>query len=176
LLACGCGNSSDNTGPSAGSSGSGPGGTSGNSISGSVNGKGFTNVMTALYAGKPDDPASTVVFLFDAPVGCAVVSATGWDKRVMSGSNVLELKMMGTTPQVYTVTTSATPAPGEASVNHTVAMAVGTPPETSSNGGTVTLAAINPKVSVRGAFTLTYANGSLNGTFDATYCAGGVEP
>jgi hypothetical protein len=147
----------------------------GNSITGSVNGKPFNTVSNALYAGKPDDPASTVVFMFEAPVQCSEIGAVGWDTRVMNGSQVLELKLMGTAPMVYTVTTSTTPAPGEASVNHAIAMP-GTPPETSSNGGTVTLAALNVMTSAIGSFDLTYPNGSLQGTFNATYCAGGVEP
>jgi hypothetical protein len=148
----------------------------GNRISGTVNGKTFNTVMTALYAGMPDDPASTVVFLFEAAVDCSQVSAAGWDKRVPNGSQVLELKMMGTTAMAYTVTTAATPAPGEASVNHTVAAPTGTPPETASNGGKVTLVAITPTASAKGSFDLTYPNGSLSGAFDASYCAGGVEP
>jgi hypothetical protein len=170
------GGSAGGGGASSEAEAGGSSGASSGSISGSVNGKTFTGVITALYAGMPDDPASTVVSLFEAPVNCEKVSATGWDKRVMNGSQVLELKMMGTTPMVYTVTTSATPAPGEASVNHTVAMPTGTPAETSSSGGKVTLAAITPLVSARGSFDLTFPSGSLNGAFDATYCPGGVEP
>jgi hypothetical protein len=141
-----------------------------------VNGKKFTSVATALYAGKPDDAASVVIFLFESPVQCAQVSSPGWDSRIQNGSQVLELKLLGQTPMVYHVTTSATPAPGEASVNHSIATVGGTPPETAGSSGTVTLSTLMPMLTATGSYDLTYANGSLKGSFDATYCAAGVEP
>jgi hypothetical protein len=204
LVVFGCGKSSDAT-PAMGSGGSaatlkaghsgagstarsGTGGSvgptgqagmtaaSGGSISGAVNGKNFASVVTALYAGKPDDPASTVVFVFDTAVQCGQVSAVGWDQRIQNGAQVLEMKMLGTTPMVYKVTTSATPAAGEASVNHAIATVGGTPPETSGSSGTVTLSVLTPMMRASGSYALMFPNGSLEGSFDATYCAGGVEP
>jgi hypothetical protein len=73
--------------------------------------------------------------------------------------------------------TTLTPAPGEASVNYTLSSTAGTPTETSSSGGTVTLSTLTANTNATGSFALTFgAANALNGTFNATFCPAGVEP
>jgi hypothetical protein len=165
------------SGGSGGVGGSGgSGGASGNSISGMIGSTPFNSVSAALWIGAPDSASTTVVYLFDHPVQCSELASPGWDGRITNGTQVLEMKMIGTTVRAYTVTTSATPAPGEASVNYTLSSQTGTPAEMISNGGTVTLSTLTPTTTATGSFNITFSSGSLMGTFAAAYCPGGHEP
>ena len=153
-----------------------PTGSGSGTATGSLGGVPFGAVATAMWAGTPDDPASTVIYLFSSPVACAEISTPGWDTRIADKSRVLEMKELGVTPQDYPVVTTVTPAPGEASVNYTVSSTSGTPKETGSSAGKVTLETLTPAMNATGSFTLTFATGTLQGTFDAVYCPGGHEP
>lgn len=157
----------------------GPGpmtGTGTGTITGSVAGVAFGTVATALWAGAPDDPATTVVYVFSKPVVCSELGSPGWDTRIADGTSVLEMKAFGTTPGTFKVVTTLTPAPGEASVNFTLSSTSGTPKEEGSTGGTVTLTAAMPGVSATGSFMLTFGTSTLSGSFDAAFCSGGHEP
>lgn len=150
---------------------------SGSTVTGSVTGTTpFGAVATSLWIGAADSAATTVVYLFNKSVTCAELSPAGWDARITDNTEVLELKMYGNAPASYSVTASLTPAPGEASVNHTFSKRAGTPAEQFSTGGTVTLRALNPSTSALGSFALTFPSGSLNGDFNAVFCPTGVEP
>ena len=164
------------TGPGGTDTGGGDTTTGGNTISGSADGTPFDTVSMALWFGAPDDPATTVIYVFSKPVKCSDFSTPGWDKRITDKTQFLEMKMFGLTPATYTVTTSATPAPGEASVNYTLSSTSGVPVETASSGGTVTLSTITPTTNATGSFALHFGANNLNGTYDATYCPGGHEP
>lgn len=157
----------------------GPGPTSGTgtgTITGTVAGVAFGTVATALWAGAPDDPATTVVYVFSKPVACSELGSPGWDTRIADGTSVLEMKAFGTMPGAFKVVTTLTPAPGEASVNFTLSSTSGTPKEEGSTGGTVTLTAVMPGVSATGSFMLTFGTSTLSGSFDAAFCPGGHEP
>jgi len=66
----------------------------------------------------PDSPSTdTVIYMFDKTVGCNQIVAAGWDTVLVTGTQILEMKLFGTAVANFTVTTSHTPAPGEASVN-----------------------------------------------------------
>lgn len=153
-----------------------PAGSGSGTVTGSVGGAPFGTVATVLWAGAPDDPATTVVYVFSKPVECSELATPGWDTRITNGTSVLEMKSFGTTPGTYKVVSTLTPAPGEASVNYTLSSTTGTPKEDGSTGGTVTLTALTPNTSAKGSFMLTFASGPLTGTFDAVYCPGGHEP
>jgi hypothetical protein len=146
------------------------------SISGSADGTPFTNVASSYWIGAPDDPATTVVFVFSKPTACKDLSPPGWDKRITDGTQFLEMKMFGLTPATYNVTTSLTPAPGEASVNYTLSSQSSTPAESGSSAGTVTLSTVAATKNVTGSFALKFANNSLTGTYNAVFCPGGNEP
>jgi hypothetical protein len=109
-------------------------------------------------------------------VASSLHATPGWDTRITNGTSVLEMKSFGTKPGSYTVVTTLTPAPGEASVNYTLSSTMGTPKEDGSTKGTVTLTTLTPSTSAKVSFTLTFASGPLSGTFDAVYCPGGHEP
>jgi hypothetical protein len=198
-IAAGCG-SSTSSGTSGGTSGSpvtdgggtdaarddggattdtGPGTTTGTgtgTVTGSVAGAPFGSVATALWAGAPDDPATTVVYVFSKPIACSELGSPGWDTRITDGTSVLEMKAFGSAPGAFKVVTTPTPAPGEASVNFTLSSTSGTPKEQGSSAGTVTLTSLAPNASAKGSFMLTFGTSTLSGSFDAVYCPGGHEP
>lgn len=167
------------TGGAGGASAAGgsAGGTaSGTTIMGSFMGMPFTTAPTALWIGMPDSNQTEVVYVFSNPVDCATLGAAGWDAKIPNNTQVLEMKEFGTSPAAYTVVKSATPKAGEASVNHTLSKT--TPPSAESPGtaGTVTIATINAGKNITGSFDVKFNADALTGTFDATFCPGGVEP
>jgi hypothetical protein len=151
-------------------------GTGTGTVAGSVAGAPFGSVATALWAGAPDDPATTVVYVFSKPVACSELGSPGWDARITNGTSVLEMKSFGSMPGDYKVVTTPTPAPGEASVNYTLSSTSGTPMEQGSSAGKVTLTSLTPASTAKGAFMLTFGTSTLSGSFDAVYCPGGHEP
>ena len=152
------------------------GSTGGSTVSGSADGTPFDTAAMALWLGAPDDPATTVVYVFSKPVKCSDLSTPGWDKRITNATQFLEMKMFGTTPATYKVTGSPTPAPGEAAVNYTLSSTAGVPKETAGTAGTVTLATVVATTDATGSFALTFGTHSVTGTYDATFCPGGHEP
>ena len=46
----------------------------------------------------------------------------------------------------------------------------------SADAGTVTIGRINPSENIVGSFDAKFMGDALEGTFDAMYCADGVEP
>src|SRR6267142_2736646 len=78
-------------------------------IAGSGDGTPFTSVATALWLGAPDSDATTVVHLFAGPVACAELCAAGWDQRIRTGTQILELKMLGKSPAAFPVVQTPTP-------------------------------------------------------------------
>jgi hypothetical protein len=162
---------SGDSGPSATDAGGGSG-----SVDGSVGGTPFGGAAASLWIGSPDDPATTVVYLFSKPVTCSELATPGWDTRITNGTQMLEMKMFGTSPATYKVVTTQTPAPGEAAVNYTLSATSGTPTEQVGSGGTITLAKTTAGVHATGSFALNFATSNIAGTFDAAFCAGGHEP
>ena len=155
-----------------------PDGGGDGTVLGMANGQPFLHVRTAYWIGAPDSAATTVVYLLSSPVACRDLQTPGWDGRITDGTQILEMKLFGTTaPATFTVTTSPTPAPGEASANDTLSSTTGTPAETSASGGIVRLSSLSSSTSAVGTFQLAYAGGgSLMGDFQAVFCPGGHEP
>ncbi len=153
-----------------------PGMPGSGAVSGAIGGASYGAVASAFWAGAPDDPATTVIYVFSAPVACSELASPGWDTRIADATKVLEMKAFGTTPNVYSVVTTLTPAPGEASVNYTLSSRSGTPKEDGSTKGTVTLTKLTPSISAEGSFSLTFVSGTVMGTFDAVFCPGAHEP
>ena len=151
-----------------------------NTVTGMVNGKGFTMAKSTFWVGSPDSPATdTVLYLFDATIACGDIVAAGWDTTIPAGTQILELKMVGKTAMAYPTTTapSHVPAPGESLSSYTVAASTAT--DQISSGGSVTLTTIESPGAGRfatGSFHLTFPSGSLDGTFDAPFCMAGREP
>ena len=142
-----------------------------NSIAGDVGGLSFTTPMTVLRAGSPDDPATTVVYMFDHIVQCSEIIATGWDKRVQDHTQALEIKLRGHSVKSYLVSS------GDALINYTLTSTTGTPVESLATNGSAALeAAVADGTKAQGNFDITFATGHLSGRFDATFCPGGKEP
>ncbi len=175
------GASSGNSG-SSGEAGSVDAGTPGTgTLSGAVGGVPF-DVAQTVWAGAPDDPASTVVYVFSKTVDCAKLHPAGWadDGRIPAGTQFLEIKMKGTTsPDTFTVIGGAGTnlAPHEASVNYSLtSLDGGASAETISSGGAATISRLRAGVDVAGTFSLKFGAANVAGTFDAAFCAGGTEP
>jgi hypothetical protein len=153
-----------------------PSGSGAGTVSGSVDGAPYGAVSTAFWAGAPDDATTTVIYVFSAPVPCTELASPGWDSRIANATKVLEMKAIGTTAATYSVVTTPTPAPGEASVNFTLSSTSGTPKEQSSSAGTLTLKKLTPNASAQGEFSFTFGKSTVTGSFDAVFCPGGHEP
>lgn len=154
------------------------GGASGSgTIAGAYAGRSFDSVGASYRIGRPDDPERTVViYVFDVEVACDEISAPGWDARIGDGVQSLELKLVGTTPAQFAVSTAPTPAQGQAAVNYTATSTTQTPAEVGASGGTVSLEGVADGTA-RGSFALIFGgHDMLTGSFDAARCAGGTEP
>ena len=140
------------------------------------------SVAAALWIGAPDDPSTTVVYVFSRPVDCAKLHPSGWadDGRIPAGTQFLELKMKGTAaPDSFKVLggAAANLAPHEASVNYSLTSLDGGPSaETISSGGTVTLSNLVAGADAAGTFSITFGASTVTGSYDAAFCAGGTEP
>ena len=145
-------------------------------VSGALQGTSFGDVPTSLWIGMPDSAATTVIYLFSKPVACSDLCAPGWDTRISDGTQILELKALGVSPTTFPVVKTATPAPGEAVVNSTIATTSATPTETLGSGGTLILSALQGHQVATGTFALQFASDSLSGSFSAAYCPEGHEP
>ena len=145
--------------------------------SGAIDGRAFDRVASAWLIGRPDDPARTrVLHLFDQPVKCGEISHTGWDESITDGTQVLELKLIGSTPGDYSVAVDGRPGMGQTDANYTLSSQQGTPSEVSATAGQVTLSSLQDGVSAQGSFELNFPGGGVSGEFDAVYCPGGREP
>ena len=151
-----------------------------NTITGAIGGTGFNVVMSTYWIGAPDSPSTdTVLYMFDHVVMCGQITNAGWDTGLPTGTQILEMKLVGKAANTYPNTTAATriPAPGESLSSYTVAAAGAT--DMVASGGSVTLATIETPSAGNfaiGAFHITFPTGSLDGKFDAPFCAAGREP
>jgi hypothetical protein len=175
----GAGGTTGTGGVTSSGGGTGSGGAAGNTVGGMVNGNPFNSAMTALWIGMPDPntPPVTVVYLFEKPVLCSAITSAGWDAALPGANQDIELKAAGTTPGTYTVIggNPAALAAGEAVINHSILMATPTE-QVASAGSTITLTTLNANRNATGKFQITFPSGSLQGTFDATWCPNGREP
>lgn len=150
------------------------------SISGMVGGTTFTSAMSVYWVGSPDSPATdTVIYVFDHVVGCDQIVDAGWDTGLSTGTQILELKMVGKTAGTYPQTTAAThvPAPGESASSYTVAAAGAM--DMIASGGSVTLTALGAPAAggfAVGTFHVTLGAGALDGRYTAPFCLKGREP
>ena len=87
-----------------------------------------------------------------------------WDKTIAANTQVLEMGV----------------GPAKVSTFHILMDAdanyLGGPYNPSADGGTITITAVNPNQNIVGSFDLGFQGTSLKGTFDASWCAAGVEP
>ena len=180
LIVCACGNAGqpqpDGGGTDSGTEAAPVVDAGPSSISGSADGTPFTTAAQALWLGAPDSASTTVVYVFSKPIACSDLASPGWDTRIPDATQFLEMKMFGTAPASFTVVTTLTPAPGEASVNYTLSSQTGTPNEMGASGGTVTLDTVQAQLTATGTVDVHFAQNTLTGNYVATYCPGGHEP
>jgi hypothetical protein len=134
-------------------------------VSGTVHGTSWTTLSNAYWIGKnlPGGPAATV-FLFEASVKCSDIVNVNWDKTATGSRQILEISFLDQVPKTYQIMTDVIAAYLLGNYN----------PDAFT--GTVSITAVNPMVNMTGSFDLGFLGDSLKGTFDAKYCADGVEP
>jgi hypothetical protein len=141
-----------------------------------ANGARFDSVATSLWVGAPDSSSTTVVFLLSRPTACSELCSAGWDRWIRADTQILELKVVGTTPADFAVVESSTPGPGQAVATYALSSTDGAPNEIGGSGGTVTLTNLVPGVAASGKFSLSFGSAEdLDGTFDAAFCPEGHE-
>ncbi len=161
-----------------GSKGITPDGRNGSgTATGTIGGRAYDAVADARWIGAPDDPVNTrVIYVFDKLVSCDALSDTGWDEAVTDRTQSLEMKLIGKVAGTYPIAPSGRPATGEATANYTLTSTSATPAEMSASGGGVTVDQFLDRAAADGSFDLTFPDGSVSGTFHATFCATGHEP
>ena len=145
-------------------------------IDGDVDGRAFDTVGATFWIGSPDDPQQTrVIYVFDAPVACEAIVDPAWD-ATLDETQVVEIKLIGTTPDTYPIAADGRPSAGEADANYTQTSTTSEPTEVSAQSGTVTIDDFRDGEAAVGSFELTFSGGSLAGNFAATDCPQGREP
>jgi hypothetical protein len=130
-------------------------------------GSSFGSVANAYWIGMPSQGSlPTQVFLSGAPVACATLSAPLWDKAI-GDKPLLELAVRGTTVNTYSI-------PTDADANYLPSASSAFNP--TADNGSITISAVNASKDIVGSFELHFGADALMGTFDAAYCATGVEP
>jgi hypothetical protein len=157
---------SSGSGGAGGSGGSGgtAGSSGGNYVSGTVKNGGFNGVSNAYWIGKPDlSSFQTIIYLLEGPLDCSAITATNWNSHI--GTNVLEIAVNGTSPGTYALTKDAT-----------VGLNRGAVQADAATGSVVLDEPVQVRHDVLGTFTAHFSSGTYSGSFDAVYCANGVEP
>jgi hypothetical protein len=135
-----------------------------NTVSGSIQGVPWRSVASAWWIGMPDAPPPTAfVFLLEKPTACAALSTPNWDK-IIGNEQVLEIEIRK--PAVATMQVPAEAAAAYLRGEY----------NPSAESGTVTVSRIDAGKTLAGSFDARFAGEPLNGTFEASYCASGVEP
>ena len=82
-------------------------GAAGNAVQGTVKGRSFSGVGSAYWIGKPGAGSPpTMLFVSEAALSCADVSAAGWDK-VIGDQQLLEIALTAADPRAYAIGTDA---------------------------------------------------------------------
>jgi hypothetical protein len=146
----GCGSSKTEAGAGSGT------------VSGTIMGTAWTMVRSAYWIGTPAPP-NVFVFLFESSTSCSSITNPNWDK-VIGNEQLLEIELHQMTSKTFQV-------PGDAGIAYLRGSY-----NPSAEAGTVTVASIVPMTSLSGSFDARFAGERLQGTFEAAYCAAGVEP
>jgi hypothetical protein len=152
----------------SGGSGSGPqdmGPVGKGTVAGMVMGTKWTSVSSAFWIGKPGAGSPPgIFFLFESPTNCSAISLYNWDK-VIGNEQVLEFGVKEVAAKTFSITAR------EASAAY---LHKDFNPD--ADDGTVTITSVMPNVSLTGTYDLKFGTDSLKGSFEAAYCANGVEP
>jgi hypothetical protein len=147
----------------------------GSTVEGSVAGREFGAVASALLIESPECSRATVVYLFSKPVRCLDLSFAGWDQAMDPAAAVLELHVEGRTAGSYLVVDAPSPTAGEAVVRSVSAPKRGTAGEASATGGWITMEKVAPS-GATGTFAVTFGARQVKGRFEAAFCPSGHEP
>jgi hypothetical protein len=149
---------------SCGSSGRGGDGQAAQTISGSIAGLAWPAYASAYWIGKPGAGSPpTILFLLEATTPCAAISTFNWDKFI-GDERVLEIAVDGTVPGTYPLRAHGSVAYLRGNYN----------PD--ADAGSVTVTAVTPGSALAGSFDAHFGGDRLLGSFQAAYCAAGVEP
>jgi hypothetical protein len=137
----------------------------------------FNSAASTLFIPASTSPWKINVYFFSGTVTCADIATNGWGTGCGSGCPANGTKYLEVSLQ--------TPSPGTYMIDPNMAMSAFAPYSTvtagandvSPTGGTVTTTEYTAKSTVSGCFDVTYATGTLSGTFhNPTYCPSGQEP
>ena len=172
MLSSGCGQNDQATVGSNGQPTPAPASPTGTGmVEGVVDGvPAFGSVKNALWIGDANLSITTVLYIFSKPVNCDEIAEAGWDTRIPAGSQVLNVHILGTSEGAYELSGNIAP---RGKLAYRVVEKTLTKQATS---GFIHLTAINNGKDVTGDFDAMFDSSPMRGTFDAAYCADGVEP
>ncbi len=147
-----------------------------NAIAGSAGGVPFSQVEAAFVIENPESDLATVIYLLSKPVRCIDLSFAGWDRTITSGTLVLELKILGTSPGRYVAVAAPTLFPGESAAQWMRTSSDPPPVEVRSQGGWIDVDSLSSHGDAKGAFMLAFGANRLTGKFNAAFCPNGHEP
>ncbi len=134
----------------------------------------FNSVERVYWFGGANDPSTLELYIFEDMPTCDDVSTSGWEtSQRVRPTDLMGITIGGATPGVYEVAAEKPPAPGKAYLLHVIDQ---TNPMIESVGenGSVTITSVKPGESVSGAFEANFYTGTLQGSFNATWCPTGV--
>jgi len=145
-------------------------------LKGAVKGYTFGKIVSVIWIGVPESPATTAIYLSDTPLTCRDVDAKGWMQTIKPGTHVFEMITTGTSLQSYATSTAKEIPAGEAEVNYILAGPA--KDETRATAGSVVLTSLYAGKSVSGTFSCSFGTGTdrLDGEFTATSCPDAHEP
>ena len=134
----------------------------------------FNTVDEVYWFGGAGDPSTLEIYIYEDSPTCDDLSKSGWlTSPKVRPADLMGLTLGGNTPGVYAVSPEKPPAPGHAYLLHAIDQADPVV-ESEGLGGSVTITSVNPGASVSGAFEATFSTGTLQGSFNATWCPTGV--
>jgi hypothetical protein len=132
----------------------------------------FDYVDSVYWFGGEGDPSRLELWIYQDAATCDDLSRPGWITKVRP-TDLLGISVGGAKPGVYEVAAEKPPAPGKAYFLHIIDQS---DPVIESEGesGTITITSVKPGESVSGAFEAKFSTGTLQGSFNAIWCATGV--
>jgi hypothetical protein len=132
----------------------------------------FDYVDNVYWFGGSGDTSRLELWIYQDAATCAELSQSGWVTKVRP-TDLMGITIGGIKTGIYEVAPETPPPPGKAYFFHVIDQK---DPVTESEGlsGTIDITSVRPGESVSGAFLATFSTGTLQGSFNAVWCATGV--
>jgi hypothetical protein len=141
-------------------------------VHGAVHAHAVFDYVDSVYWFGGGDSSRLDLWIFQDAATCDELSHSGWVTKVRP-TDLMGITVAGNKPDVYEVLPETPPTSGHAYFLHVIDQ---TDPVLESEGirGTITITSVKPGESVSGAFLVTFSTGTLQGSFNALWCATGV--